>query len=136
MANTPLQPTVVGHIISAGFRLYRDRFSTYFPIGVVASLWSLIPFLVLLAIACLLVALGIGPSFSSIPPFIWAALPIWLILVTFATAKSMTNLALISRLAYGILADKPETLREARGHVAPKIWKFLGGYLLVSLEGV
>lgn len=133
MANTPLQPTAVGTILSGGFRLYRDRFLTYFPIGVIASLWSLIPFLVLLAIAFLLVALGSGLSFSSIPPVLWAAIPVWLILATFATAKSITNLALISRLAYGVLADKPETLREARSHVAPKIWKFLGAYFLASL---
>lgn len=133
MANTPVAPMGVGKIIRTGFRLYRDRFSTYLPIGAMAGLWSLIPFLVLLPIPFLLIAWKVSPAIASIPPVIWAALPVWLILFVFATAKSLTNLALISRLAFGTLVDRPETPREARSHVMPRMGKFLTTYFLQIL---
>ncbi len=117
MANTPLKPMTVGNVVSAGLRLYRDRFSTYFPIGVTASLWALIPILTLLPIPFLIFFQQINPS------ILWAASPIWLILLIFTSAKSITNLALICRLAFGVLTNKPETVKEASAHVMPKIWK-------------
>lgn len=133
MANTPAPPMGVGYFINTGFRLYRDRFSTYLPIGAIAGLWSLVPFLVLLPIPFLLIAWGVSPSITSIPPVIWALLPVWLILFVFATAKSLTNLALISRLAFGTLVDRPETPREAKSHVIPRMGKFLTTYFLQIL---
>lgn len=117
MANTPLQPMTVGNVVSAGLRLYRDRFSTYFPIAVTASLWALIPILTLLPIPFLIFFQLVNPS------ILWAASPIWLILSIFTSAKSLTNLALICRLAFGFLTNKPETVKEASAHVMPKIWK-------------
>ncbi len=133
MTNTPVAPMGVGKIIRTGFRLYRDRFSTYLPIGAMAGLWSLVPFLVLLPIPFLLIAWGVSPAIASIPPVIWAALPVWLILFVFAIAKSLTNLALISRLAFGTLVDRPETPREAKSHVIPRMGKFLTTYFLQIL---
>ncbi len=133
MTNIPVAPMGVGKIIRTGFRLYRDLFSTYLPIGAIAGLWSLVPFLVLLPIPFLLIAWGVSPAIASIPPVIWAALPVWLILFVFATAKSLTNLALISRLAFGTLVDRPETPREAKSHVMPRMGKFLTTYFLQIL---
>jgi hypothetical protein len=118
MANTPLQPMTVGNVVSAGLRLYGDRFSTYFPIGVRASLWALIPVLVILPIPFLIFFQQVNLS------ILWIAIPIWLILLIFTSAKSITNLALISRLAFGILSNKPETVKEASAQVMPKMWKF------------
>lgn len=127
MANTPLQPMTVGNVVSAGIRLYRDRFSTYFPIAVTAGLWALIPILALLPMPFLTFFQLVNPS------ILLAASPIWVILLIFTSAKAITNLALISRLAFGVLSNKPETVKEASAHVMPKIWKFWLAYFLSFL---
>ena len=54
MAQTPLQPLTVGNVVSAAFRLYRDRLSTYLVIAVRASLWALFPLLIILPIPFLI----------------------------------------------------------------------------------
>lgn len=127
MANTPLPPMTVGNVVSAGLRLYRDRFSTYFPIGVKASLWAVIPFVTLLPIPFF-----IGFELVN-PAILWAFSPIWLILSIFGLAQAITNQALICRLAFGVLINKPETVKEASAHVMPKIWKFWLAYFLALL---
>ena len=44
-------PTLtMGDIVSTGFRLYRSNFRTYFVLALRATLWLLVPFLVLLGL--------------------------------------------------------------------------------------
>lgn len=140
MANTPLQPLSLGNVVSAGFRLYRDRFSTYLPIAIRASLWSLMPFvfllLILLISALISFQLGNGTqvNFSTFGLAIFISSIIFIFLLCFCSAKSITNLALISRLAFGMLTNKPETVKQASAHVMPKLWKFLWASILVFLR--
>lgn len=127
MAQTPLQPLSVGNVVSAAFRLYRDRLSTYLGIAVRASLWALLPLLVILPIPFLFLFDTVGLS------ILWIGIPVGSILLIFGWAKYTTNLALISRLAFGFLANKPETVREASSHVIPKMWRFWQASFLTFL---
>jgi hypothetical protein len=85
----------VGDVVSAGLRIYRDRFKDYFPIAITAALWSIVP--------------------------------------VYGWAKYTTAAGLISRLAFGEITEKPESVTEARNQVNPLMWTFLLGSLLVVL---
>jgi len=39
----PIQPLSVGNVVSAGLRLYRDRFKSYFSLALRALLWAFVP---------------------------------------------------------------------------------------------
>ena len=121
--SNPTQPTgplSVGNVVSAGLRIYRDRFKTLFGISIKATLWSLAPFVALLIPVVL--AFILRENFSGIVLFLFTL--VWLVFVVYCSAKSFTNLALISRLVFGILTDKPETAESAMSEIGPRMWKF------------
>lgn len=83
----PDGPLSVGNIVSAGLRLYRDRFQSYFNLALIGYLWMLIPI--------------------------------------YGWAKLAAITGLISRLAFSEINEHPETVKEARDRVYPKMWSFL-----------
>lgn len=85
----------VGDVVSAGLRIYRDRFKTYFPLAIIASFWAIIPI--------------------------------------YGSAKYGQATGLISRLAFGEIIEKPESVNEGRNRVRPLLWTFLLASLLISL---
>jgi hypothetical protein len=84
-----------GNVVSAGLRIYRDRFKSYFSLALQASLWSFVP--------------------------------------VYGWAKSATIFGIISRLAYGEVIERPESVDDARRQVNPLLWNFLAASLLVGL---
>lgn len=90
-----LQPLSVGNVVSAGVRLYRSHFKTYFDLAVTASLWSLVP--------------------------------------VYGWAKYYMIAGLISRLAFGELVERPESVESVRSQLKPKLWDFLVTALLIGL---
>jgi hypothetical protein len=126
MTQTPLQPLSVGNVVSAAFRLYRDRFTPYLGIAVRANLWLLLPLVVILPIPFLFLSEPV--NFSLVGLLVLAVIPLFLL----GIAKYQANLGLISRLAFGVLTNKPETIQDASRHVLPKLWKFLRAALLVG----
>lgn len=58
---------------------------------------------------------------------------LWVLVPIYGWAKFSAISALISRLAYSEVIERPETVAEARRHVMPKMWSFLGAGLLVGL---
>ncbi|NEP04182.1 MAG: hypothetical protein F6K34_04730, partial [Okeania sp. SIO4D6] len=54
----------------------------------------------------------------------------------FCTAKSIVNSAIISRLVFRILANKPETVLETRRILASKMWSFFLGFFLLFLTAI
>jgi hypothetical protein len=58
---------------------------------------------------------------------------LWVLVPVYGWAKFSAISALISRLAYSEVIERPETVEEARRHVMPKMWSFLGAGILVSL---
>ncbi len=58
---------------------------------------------------------------------LWALIPIY------GWAKCYTIYAMISRLAFSELINQPEGTTTVRSQLNPKIWTFLGSYLLVFM---
>ena len=90
-----MKPLTVGNVVSAGLRIYRDRFVEYFRIAFIGYLWILVPI--------------------------------------YGWAKFAAMNGLIARLTFGEVTEKPETEEEARRHIKPKMWQFLGAGILVGL---
>ena len=57
----------------------------------------------------------------------------WVLVPVYGWAKYSALSALISRLAYSEVIERPETVDEARRHIMPRMWSFLGAGILVSL---
>jgi hypothetical protein len=58
---------------------------------------------------------------------------LWVLVPVYGWAKFSAISAVISRLAYGEVIERPETVDEARRHIMPKMWSFLGAGFLVGL---
>ncbi|MGB3514302.1 MAG: hypothetical protein WBA93_34845 [Microcoleaceae cyanobacterium] len=125
-----IEPLSVGNVVSAGLRIYRDHFKSYFPVAIQATLWSFLPFLALIPVPLFFIY---GQPENS--AFL-LLIPIWLLLVLYCSAKSIVNSAIIARLVFGELANQPETVREARRIIDPKMWRFLLAFFLLFLIGI
>lgn len=126
-SHPPARPLSVGNVVSAGLRLYRDHLKSYFGVAFLATLWALLPFVALIPIPFLLI--NGQPNFATLLLLI----PLGIVLFLYGMAKYTANSALISRLAFGQLVNKPETVREAHRLVDPKFWTFFRTYLLILL---
>jgi hypothetical protein len=58
---------------------------------------------------------------------------LWLLVPIYGWAKYSAILALISRLAFGEVREKPETVSDARREVNPRMWRFLWAGILTFL---
>jgi len=122
-----LAPLSVGNVVSASVRLYRDRLKAYFGVAVIATLWSLFPFLILIPIPILLISGQVAPLTIAL------LVLIWIVVGLYCSAKYTSNSALISRLVFHDLVERPESLGEARRQINPKFWIFLLTYFLIFL---
>lgn len=127
ISHQPTEPLSVGNVVSAGLRLYRDHLKSYFAVAVRATLWGLLPFIVLIPIPLLLI------SGEANPLAFLLLIPLGIVLFFYSTAKYTANSALISRLAFCELVNQPESVGEANRQVNPKFWTFLRTYLLMFL---
>lgn len=57
----------------------------------------------------------------------------WLLVPIYGWAKFMAISGLLSRLAYGEVSGNPESVREARRYINPRLWTFFLTALLVGL---
>lgn len=127
ISRQPAGPLSVGNVVSAGLRLYRDRLKSYFGVAFRATLWALLPFLALIPIP--LIFMGAEPNVAALSLLI----PLGIVLFFYGMAKYTANSALISRLAFGELVNKPESTQEASRQVNRKFWIFFRTYLLILL---
>ncbi|MEP6517939.1 hypothetical protein [Microcoleus vaginatus] len=58
---------------------------------------------------------------------------LWLLVPIYGWAKYSAIAGLISRLAFGEVREKPETVSDARREVNPRMWSFFGAGILTSL---
>lgn len=58
---------------------------------------------------------------------------LWILVPIYGWAKFTAISALISRLVFSEVSERPESVEEARRHVNPRLWKFLGAGILVLL---
>jgi hypothetical protein len=129
-SSQPIGPISVGDVVSAGVRIYRDHFKSYFGVAIRATLWGLLPFLALIPIPLLLI------NGEQNLAALLLLVPLGLLLFLYGTAKYTANSALISRLAFRELVNKPESTKDARRELDPKFWIFFRTYLLISLLSI
>ena len=58
---------------------------------------------------------------------------LWILVPVYGWAKLAAMMGLISRLAFGEVTEKPESIRDAQRHIKPNMWKFLSAGILVFL---
>ena len=58
---------------------------------------------------------------------------LWILVPIYGWAKYSAMMGLISRLAYGEIAEQPETVQDARRYTKAKMWEFFVAGLLASL---
>lgn len=144
-----IAPLRIGYVIHATLRLYRDIFLTYFQLIIRAFLWSIAPitpFLILFVMSFILQAI-ILPSFSmshinssNLASILFGILiislipsiPLLIVFYFYCTAKFYKNWALVSRMAYRLLINQPETLKEVAYKVS-ELWIFLWVNLLINV---
>lgn len=136
MAQTPLQPLSVGNVVSAAFRLYRDRLKTYVGVAIRATLWSLFAVVLIGVLCAIVIPIFLNVFETQSAAFAISALiliPLGLFILFYCGAKSLLNLALISKLAFGMLIDRPESSKEARKPLQSKLWRFFFVNFLVTI---
>lgn len=142
---SPVRPLNVGNVVSAGLVLYRSNLKQYFNISLKANLWALPSILAFVVVYFLSLALafrsapspvfarvieasGLAPIFQLVERFEPIApilIPVLVLVAFYCSAQYLAGSALISRLAYQELADRPESLSDARPKVMPRMWSYL-----------
>jgi hypothetical protein len=112
--------------------LYRSHLKSYLSIALRATLWVISPILLAIPLIPLFIV-GSLPR-SSVSWLTLLSIPLFI----FGFAKYLTNSALISRLAFSQLIDRPETASNARNDIQPKMWSFfrVAVYVFLFLIGV
>lgn len=123
----PMGPMTIGNVVSAGLVLYRSHLKPYLSVALFAYLWILLPILLIIPISVLF-ANKVLPSSA-----LWLIIPAWLVFFLYSFAQYLTNSALISRLGYGELVSKPETIKDSRNRLNRRIWSFLFQGLLIGI---
>lgn len=128
-SNISPDPLTVGNVVSAAFRLYRDRFRHYFSLSVQATLWTLLPILVLIPILFLIYNQASASMY-------WLLFPAFVVLSIYGIGNSVIKSALIARLTYQELMNQPETIQEGHRHLKPKFWILFRLSILMFLISV
>jgi hypothetical protein len=58
---------------------------------------------------------------------------LWSLVPVYGWAKCLAVAGVISRLVYGEIIERPETINDARRHVNPRMWNLFGASFLVGL---
>ena len=143
-----IAPLSISYVINATLRLYRDNLLVYFKLIIRAFLWliaPITPFLILFVLQLIIQSIISSSSMSGISfafiPVLFGILiicliplliPLWIVFGFYCTAKFYKNYALVSRIAYRLLINRPETLGEIAYKVS-ELWIFLWVNLLISL---
>ncbi|HAT12650.1 MAG TPA: hypothetical protein DCS91_02700 [Microcoleaceae bacterium UBA11344] len=127
-ASQSLPPLSVGNVVSTGLVLYRSHLKSYLSISLRATLWVILPTLVAIPLTALIPSFIVGSRLN----FTWWLILLWILLLSFGWAKYLANSALISRLAFSELIDRPETVSNARNYIQPRMWSFLSVALNVG----
>jgi MFS family permease len=126
----PFGTLSIGNVVTTGATLYKSNFKRYLLVSLRSSAWGL-------AMLGSGIGLGVvgGYLFSitqSIPILILLGV-VWIVLNLYFLAKYYTDRAVICRLAYQELIDRPETVEVASRHLLPRTWAFLRLALLLGL---
>jgi hypothetical protein len=117
-SSDPIGTLSVGNVVSTAVTLYKSNFRDYFSASLQAVGWL---FLGLIGLVLPGMAAGV---FNNALLTVLAGI-IWIVFFGFCLGKSAVSRAIISRLAYQQLSNRPETMADASRQLAPKHWKFL-----------
>ena len=132
-SQNPAQPMNVGNVVSAGIHLYTNRFRQYFMVALKATLWVLLP-IVLLGILVGWLATERNTAVLGL------LIPAGLLLFLYGVGQYLVGSATIARLAFAELRGQPETTKQAIRFTSSRLWSFwlivivvLLIYLILSL---
>jgi len=129
--SSSIQPLGIGNIVSAGLRLYGAHLKQYLGIAFIATLWVLLPYVALIPPILLTIRLSSDSPLNAV--LFWLVVgPLWVFLLIYCIAKSLTNAATISRLAFSELSEQPETVAMVRNQLRPLTWRFFRAQLFVN----
>jgi len=123
----PLQPMTVGNVVNTGFKLYTSNFKPYLKVAAIATLWALLPWLVLLPLIAFFAT--VQDYYSTLGLLI----PAWLVLLILCSIRYLAGAAAIARLAFGELTQQPETPQQAQRFTHSRKWGFLILTIIVGL---
>ncbi len=122
-----IRPINVGNVITNAFALYRSHLGTYLRISLTATLWVLLPIILLATLIPLgIVAIdraGLNSDSIVMIAVVVGVLGTWGLF--YCSAKYLLNAALISRLAFFDFTNQPESVQTARNYLQPRLWSFL-----------
>lgn len=113
-----VQPLDIGNVVSAGIQLYRTHFKEYIGISLIATLWALLPFLLIIPI--ILFYTAVQAYYSTLG----LVIPAWFVLTIYCSAKYFAGAGAIARLAFGILVNQPESVKSAKKYTSSRLWGF------------
>lgn len=129
--NNRLGSLTVGNVVSTAITLYKSNFNRYLRVSLRSIKWVL---------AIVLSAIGAGFLGGAIvytqPNLSILVVPIflgWIAITLYCSAKSTTDRAIVSRLAYQELIESPETTKVATEKLIPRTWGFLRLALWLTL---
>ncbi|MGK7929769.1 MAG: DUF975 domain-containing protein [Spirulina sp.] len=113
-----IAPLSVGNVVTVAFVVYRSHLRAYSGIALRAILWIILPLLFFI------------PAFVSLAfdtvnsAAIGLSTLLGLVALIYGMAKYLANSAMISRLTFYELANRPETAKMARPQVMSRLWRF------------
>jgi hypothetical protein len=128
----PIGTLSVGNVVTAGVTLLKSNFGDFFLLMLRSIGWLAVGILAVIPAAI------VGALLSQVNQAlgVLVALLVWLGAFLFCVGKYMANRAMISRLAYQQLIDRPETLRDVSQILGNSHWRFLGLALWLGLFGI
>lgn len=118
----PVGTLTVGNVISASVTLYKSNFKRYFQVSLRATAWAVA------MVLAVFVLTFIGGILYGVTNSVLVAVPLGLIgigVALYCLARYATDRAVIARLAYQELIDRPETISTATQALIPRSWGFL-----------
>jgi hypothetical protein len=128
----PVGTLSVGNVVTAAVTLLKSNFGDYFQLVLRSMGWLIVGFLA--SIPAIFVGALLSQASQGLGIFVGVLL--WLGAFLFCLGKYMANRAMISRLAYQQLINRPETVRDVSQILGNSQWRFLGLGLWLVLFGI
>lgn len=123
----PIEPMTVGNVVNTGFRLYTTNWKPYLQVAAIATLWAIVPWLLLLPLAVLFLSIDNSLGLLAL------VVPAWLVLFLVCAARYLSNSAAISRLSFNELTHQPESPSQAQRFTGSRKWSFILLNVLIGL---
>ncbi|OUC14382.1 MAG: hypothetical protein B0A82_12225 [Alkalinema sp. CACIAM 70d] len=131
---TPIRPLSVGNVVSAAFRLYRANFQQYLGIAWQATLWVIVPLLLLLVPAVYIFSLANNRASAAQGLGLFSiVVTVWVATYIYCLSYYLAHAAAITRLAYSELLGQPEDPKAVQRITQSRRWSFWGSTFLLGL---